>query len=83
MSNTAISFNRLPLTEVEYGDTITTNDLVTKQYESLPYPEVKEGALSWERNHYSVEGKKPLLVFSSIMLEQMNHYLFEGSEDFR
>ena len=83
MSNTTISFNRLLLTEVEYGDTITTNDLVTKQYESLPYPEVKEETLLWEKNHYSVEGKKPLLVFSSIMLEQMNHYLFEGNEDFR
>ena len=56
---------------------------MTKQYESLPYPEVKEDALLWEKNHYSAEGKKPLLVFSSIMLEQMNHYLFEGNEDFR
>ena len=70
-------------TNEEYGDTITSNDLVTKQYEALPYPEFNEDDILSEKRYYNLEHKKPMYVFSSIMLEMINHYLFQGNEDFR
>ena len=74
---------RLLSTEEEYGDTITSNDLVTKQYEALPYPEFNEDDILREKTYYNLEGRKPMYVFPSIALEVMNHYLFQGNEDFR
>ena len=68
---------------MENGDTLTSNDLVTKQYEALPYPEVNEDELLREQGYYNVVKNKPLNVFSGIMFEQMNHHLFQGKEDFR
>ena len=46
----------------DFGDTTTTSDLVTKQYEALPYPEVKEIQILTEKNYYEKENKKPFMI---------------------
>ena len=75
--------NRSSLFLLEHGDTITSNDLVIKQYENLPYPEVNENELLNEKMYYKNEHEKPLQIYPSTLLEQMNHYLYQGKENFR
>ena len=63
---------------------MTQNDLVAQQYASLPYPpfgeeEMKEETLHYETNA-NVEIREPIW---SITLENINHFLFSGSENFR
>ena len=67
----------------EFGDTTTPSDLVTKQYEALPYPEVKDIQILTEKNYYEKEHKKPFMIIPTTQLEHMNHYLYEGNENFR
>ena len=68
---------------LDYGDTITANDLVTRQYENLPYPEVNENELLKEEEYYRKEHDNPLLVYPSHLLEKVNYYLYQGNENFR
>ena len=69
--------------ELDNGDTVTSNDLVTKQYENLPYPEVSEMELINEERHYKDNKINPIEVFPSHTLEVNNHYLHRGKENFR
>ena len=69
--------------EVETGDTSTMNDLVTKQYENLPYPEFSPLNISNEERHYSVGMDDPASIFPTHTLEKHNHYLHRGNQNFR
>ena len=75
--------NRSSLFWLEYGDTITASDLVTKQYENLPYPEVNENELLNEKMYFRKQREKPSQYYQATLLEQMNHYLYQGKESFR
>ena len=69
--------------EMETGDTSTMNDLVTKQYENLPYPEFSPMNISNEERHYSVGMDSPASIFPTHTLEKHNHYLHQGNQSFR
>ena len=71
--------------EAEAGfDTLTQNDLVTQQYASLPYPPFGEENIKKEETHYETNSNAELKMgFRYITLENINHFLFSGSENFR
>ena len=69
--------------EMETGDTSTINDLVTKQYENLPYPEFSPLSISNEEKHYDAGMDAPVSINPSHTLEKHNHYLHGGNENFR
>ena len=69
--------------ETKNGDTITENDLVTRQYENLPYPEVSEKEISQEEQYYKNDDDTLMALFPGNTLETINHYLHQGSENFR
>ena len=65
-------------------DTLTQNDLVTQQYASLPYPPFGEEEIMKEEIHYETNSNADIKVgFTDITLENINHFLFSGSESFR
>ena len=65
------------------GDTSTMNDLVTRQYENLPYPEFSPLNISNEERHYNVGMDSPASIFPAHTLEKHNHYLHRGNQNFR
>ena len=68
-----------------WGDTATENDVVKKQYENLPYPPFGENEINEEEQWYK-DNKGTVKVASlkaGNTLEQANHYLHQGSENFR
>ena len=65
------------------GDTLTSNDLVVKQYRSLPYPRISEEYILKEERHYRLDKNTVKITVPSQMLEKINHYLNRGNEDFR
>ena len=67
-----------------YSDTLSTSDSVTRQYLSLPYPSVSEEQLQAEKNHYLGPNRNdPHTTYTSLSLEYLNHFLYEGKNDFR
>ena len=67
-----------------YSDTLSTSDAVTRQYLSLPYPSVSEEHLQAEKNHYlGPDRNDPHTTYTSLSLEYLNHFLYEGKNDFR
>ena len=67
-----------------YSDTLSTSDAVTKQYLSLPYPSVSEEQLRAEKHHYLGPNRNdPHTTYTSLSLEYLNHFLYEGNNDFR
>ena len=67
-----------------YSDTLSTSDAVTRQYLSLPYPSVSEEQLQAEKNHYLGPNRNdPHTTYTSLSLEYLNHFLYEGKNDFR
>ena len=67
-----------------YSDTLSTSDAVTRQYLSLPYPSVSEELLQAEKNHYQGPNRNdPHTTYTSLSLEYLNHFLYEGKNDFR
>ena len=69
------------------SDTLSKDDIVRKQYMKLPYPAVPKHALREEYNHYKGRKKgtkiQPYQPNFGIDLERLNHFLFEGRENFR
>lgn len=67
------------------GDTISENDPVTNQYRNLPYPTVTDEDIAIEQAFYTSDRYNGnMLRFSEpLTLENINHYLFYGSENFR
>ena len=59
------------------------NDIVQRQYLMLPYPPFTKQDLENEENYYQSSEDVPSLLFSFlIQLEYINHYLFQGKNDF-
>ena len=68
---------------MEKGDTTTANDLVTKQYENLPYPEFSLLNMLNEERHYNGGMDSPAGIFSTHTLEKHNHYWHRGNQNFQ
>ena len=69
--------------DIENGDTVISNDLVTIQYENLPYPEFSEKELINEERHYKEDDQTLKEIFHAYTLEKSNHYMHRGNENFR
>ena len=67
-----------------YSDTLSTSDAVTRQYLSLPYPSVSEEQLQEEQNHYmGPDRNMPHVTYTTLSLEYLNHFLYQGTNDFK
>ena len=81
------------LVAFETFDTLTQSDVVRNQYSNLPYPAVTLEDLNAEKSYYddmrwpvNAYGKlrnKPFRVTPGVTLEAINHFLFNGRNDFR
>ena len=79
--------------EIETFDTLSQNDVVRNQYSNLPYPAVTLKDLNVEKSYYdnkkwlvNAYGElrvKPYWVTPGVTLEAINHFLFNGRNDFR
>ena len=69
--------------ETQHGDTLTKSDLVTRQYESLPYPRISEQHIKDEENYYKNPDETMMIWTPSNNLENINHYLHQGDQSFR
>ena len=67
----------------EIGDTLSSNDVVIKQYESLPYPEFSESNILSEEEYYKTDVQNPKIFIPSHSLENINHYFYAGEQNFR
>ena len=68
----------------ENGDTLTQEDIVTKQYTSLPYPDISQTEIMATKYHYNSEfAYLPYMRPPSENLESLNHFLYEGGNDFK
>ena len=65
------------------GDTLAANDLVTKQYENLPYPPVTQKELLEEEEWYEDDKETLRWTAPSHTLQKSNHYLHKGNENFQ
>ena len=62
------------------------DDTVRKQYMVLPYPPISETLMSQEKHYYRNNVNKIPInshQFRDMTLNNINHYLFQGLEDFR
>ena len=65
------------------GDSISEDDIVRNQYSLLPFPPVREDHFHKEKGHYSgSERNKPFVINPPIVLENLNHFLFKGGNNF-
>ena len=68
----------------QYSDITPQDDIVQQQYLTLPYPPVHQSDILNEQIYYSgSEPTKPLNIYDAFTLENVNHFLFKGSNDFR
>ena len=59
------------------------SDPVLGQYVEFPYPEFKEIHFQAEKSHYERSDREgPYNVAPDMTLENLNHYLYRGEEDF-
>ena len=64
-------------------DVSTLGDLVRNQYRSLPYPAVDQNQLSKEKDYYYSRLRNyPMYIWTHIGLEAINHFLYNGTNDF-
>ena len=66
-----------------FEEVLPENDPVTRQYETLPYPPVSDKDLKEEELYYRKYKDSIRLSHSSNSLENINHYLHRGNENFR
>lgn len=65
------------------GDSIRQDHIVRNQYSSLPYPPVIKERLYKEKEYYrGSEGNKPYVINHPIVLENLNHFVFKGGNNF-
>ena len=65
-------------------DTFTQDDIVKKQYSSLPYPEISQDEILMAHNHYEGEFKHiPIRRPVAENLESLNHFLYKGENNFK
>ena len=69
----------------EYSDTLTQDDMVRNQYLSLPYPAVTKHNIHVEQQYYNNHYKRdtPFNIATAYTLERINHFLFQGRNNFR
>ena len=84
-SNLIISFLYFRFCEcdTENGDTLTSSDLVTRHYENLPYPEVKDSKLIEEEDYYKRGENAPAYIYPTHTLPKLNHFLYQGEQNFQ
>ena len=64
-------------------DVSTLGDLVRNQYRSLPYPAGDQNQLSKEKDYYYSHLRNyPMYIWTHIALEAINHFLYNGANDF-
>lgn len=64
-------------------DTVTEDDTVRKQYTLLPYPIVTEGEYLLEKKYYDTRQEiEPYTMHPPLVLESLNHFLYNGANDF-
>ena len=65
-------------------DTFTQDDIVKKQYSSLPYPEISQDEIVLAHSHYNGEFKHiPIRRPVAENLESLNHFLYKGESNFK
>ena len=64
-------------------DVLSDDDVVRNQYKFLPYPSVSEKELLLEEAYYQWNMSQPYVIHNSWNLESLNHYLFNGKNDFK
>ena len=74
--------HRFRLKGSQLGDTLTRDDKVKQQYESLPYPVLGDETLFNEEKYYA-SNKTFYVDAPSLRLEKLNHFLYRGNENFR
>ena len=70
---------------INNGDTVIEDDVVRDQYSWFPYPAVTEDHFFREQQYYNNEqnqNNRPYTIVPSIVLENLNHFLFKGDNDF-
>ena len=70
-------------TEFASYDVLSDDDVVRNQYKFLPYPSVSEKELLLEEAYYQWNMSQPYVKYNSWNLESLNHYLFNGKNDFK
>ena len=69
---------------LKIGDTLTQQDIVTRQYTSLPYPDISQKEIMATKYHYNSEfAYLPYMRPPSENLESLNHFLYQGGNDFK
>ena len=64
-------------------DTLTSDDIVRKQYAKLPYPAVTQRDIQLLRAHYNSDRQHiPFAIAPTQALETINHYLYRGRNNF-
>ena len=67
-----------------FSDSLTNDDIVRSQYSLLPYPAVSANELHTEWNYYKFkQGSEPYNMFFPFTFESLNHYLYQGKNNFR
>ena len=71
------------MNSIQHLDTISQEDIVQNQYISLPYPSVSQDDIGAMKQYYNGNQRHlPLAIYSSLTLENINHYLFRGENNF-
>ena len=67
------------------GDTLSQSDMVANQYLNLPYPAVSNEELAEQQTFYKSKAGEsyPMRLYPTMTLENLNHFLFNGSQNFR
>ena len=76
--------NKSNLDPTRNGDTNSQDDNVRNQYSQLPYPAVRKDYFLKEQNYYKNESLRiiPFTIYPPIALEYINHFLYNGNNDF-
>ena len=56
---------------------------MTRQYENLPYPKVKEAQLLDEDDYYKRVEDVPYYMYPTHSLPKLNHFLYQGKQNFQ
>ena len=79
-----VLLNKSNLNPTQSGDTNSQDDNVRNQYSSLPYPAVRKDHFLKEQNYYKNDSLRniPYAIYPPIGLEYINHFLYNGVNDF-
>ena len=67
-----------------HSDTVSLDDIVRNHYSLLPYPFFSRESLVRETYYYNSNKRNiPMGGAFSVTLENINHFLYKGANDFR